>query len=67
MSRRRRHWRRYGRSNGVTINTRKVIIARDEEDDPPPSAFAVMEFVLGALGGVLLARLIDIGRIVVLQ
>jgi len=67
MSRRRRHWRRYGRPNGVIINADRVIITREDENDPPPPAFAVLEFILGGMGGMLLARLIDIGKVIVLQ
>jgi len=67
MSRNRRPWRRYGRSHGVIINADRVIITRGDENDPPSTAFAVLEFILGAIGGVLLARLIDIGKVIVLQ
>jgi hypothetical protein len=66
MSRRRRNWRRYGRRSGVIINAERVIIERDEEDDPPVQ-FAVWELILGAMAGMLLMRLIDIGKVIVLQ
>lgn len=62
---RRRQWRRYGRSHGVFINAREVIIARDDENEPPP--FSVLEFILGGMAGALLMRLIDIGKVIVLQ
>ena len=61
---RRRNWRRYGRSHGVIINAQRVIITRDDEYEPPSAAFGVLEFVLGAMGGMFLLRLIDIGRTV---
>lgn len=64
---RRRNWRRYGRSHGVTINAQRVIFTRDDENEPPSSAFAVLEFILGGMAGALLARLIDIGKVIVLQ
>ena len=67
MSRRRRHWRRYRRPNGVIINADRVIITRDEEDDPPSLPFAVLEFILGGMAGLLIARVIDIGKVIVLQ
>ena len=57
---RRRNWRRYGRSHGVTINAQRVIITRDDENDPPSHQFAVLELILGGMAGMLLARLIDI-------
>ena len=63
---RRRNWRRYGRSHGVIINAQRVIITRDDENEPPPS-FAVLEFILGGMAGALLFRLIDIGKVIVLQ
>jgi hypothetical protein len=44
-----------------------VIITRDEESDPPPSAFAMVEFILGGIAGMLLFRLIEITRVIVLQ
>lgn len=65
MSRRRQNWRRYGRRSGVIINADRVIISRDEEDDRPQ--FAVLELILGGMAGMLLARLIDIGKVIVLQ
>jgi hypothetical protein len=68
MSRRRRRWRRYGRPTGVIINADRVIITRDEEDEPPgrPTT-SIQDLILGAMAGMLLMRLIDIGRAVVLQ
>ena len=63
---RRRNWRRYGRSHGVVINAQRVIFTRDDENEPPPS-FAVLEFILGGVAGALLLRLIDIGKVIVLQ
>jgi hypothetical protein len=43
-----------------------VIITRDDENEPPPS-FSVLEFILGGMAGALLLRLIDIGKVIVLQ
>ena len=67
MSRNRRQWRRYGRRSGVIINADRVIIERDEENDPPSLPFAVWEFILGGMAGLILARLVDIGKVIVLQ
>ena len=67
MSRNRRRWRRYGRPTGVIINADRVIITRGEEDEPPGRPTSIQDLFLGAIGGMLLMRLIDIGRAIVLQ
>ena len=61
---RRRHWRRSGRPYGVIINASRVIITRDEEDEPPGRPTSIQDLILGAMAGMLLMRLIDIGRVV---
>ena len=69
MYRNRRRWRRHRRPTGVIINAREVIVSRDDEDLPPNGRMpSFVDLVLGALGGMLLLRLIDLGRqVIVLQ
>ena len=67
MSRNRRRWRRYGRPHGVIINADRVIITRDEEDEPPSRPTSIQDLVLGAMAGVIIYRLLEITRVIVLQ
>lgn len=67
MSRYRRRWRHHGRPTGVIINADRVIISRDEEDDPPGRTTSFLDLILSAMAGMLLLRLIDLGKVVVLQ
>ena len=67
MSRNRRRWRHHGRPSGVIINANRVIISRDEEDDPPRRQLGVLDFIFGIMAGMFLLRLIDLGKVIVLQ
>ncbi len=67
MSRYRRRRRHYGRPNGVIINADRVIISRDEEDDPPGRVTSIQDIILGFMAGMILMRLMDIGKAIVLQ
>lgn len=64
----RRRWQRYGRPNGVVINAHRVIVPRADEDEPPSGRNpSIVDLFFGVLAGMLLLRLIDLGRVIVLQ
>lgn len=69
MRRRRRRSRRgYERSStGVVINADRVIIPSEEDEPPMGLATSLKDMILGAVAGMMLLRLIDIGRTIVLQ
>jgi len=62
---RRRGWRRYGRTAPVIIKADRVIVPSGRDEEPPRGRQpSIVDLIYGALGGMFILRLIDLGKVV---